>query len=118
MISILAIIKKDWKTWLGLGLVVLLIFGYLHVKSLKADNARLKQENQIHQAAVVSLTEDLMANKRALETREAESRKLAQEHEAVLAELERVYESDLEACEWGAEKLPDGIYSALCGGAK
>jgi peroxiredoxin family protein len=116
MTSILAIIKKEWRAVAAMGAVTAVFMVFFYVKGLRADNARLRQENQIHQAAMVSLTEDLMANKRALEAREAESRKLAQDRQAALAELERVYSTDKEACDWAESKLPDSVRSALCGG--
>ena len=70
---------KNWRTVLGLALVTVLFCGLLYIKGIRAENARLAQANQISEAAIDRLEADLVANRKALETREAESKRLAQD---------------------------------------
>ena len=99
MISILAILKKEWRAIAAMVAVTLAFCGFHYVKGIRADHARLKQEVQIQNTAVTRLMEDLAANRRALDTREAESKQLAQERQDALAELERIYSTEQEACD-------------------
>jgi hypothetical protein len=65
-------------------------------------------------AALASLQASLESNRRALEVREAENAKLAADHRAAVDELERVYETDKEACDWAGGDVPDSVLRLLC----
>ena len=110
----LALLIKYWKPALiGLAGLVLAL-GLMYVKALRSDNARLAESARLSQAAAAKLTEDLEANRRALELRQAESAHLAKEKEDAVKALEAIYENDEEACDWGAGVIPDGVYARLC----
>ena len=110
----MTLLLKNWRTVLGLALVTVLFCCFLYIKGIRAENARLAQANQISEAAIDRLEADLAANRKALETREAESKRLAQDHQAAVDELARLYETDKESCDWASGKLPDGVYKQLC----
>ena len=114
-LAVLTFIKREWRTLAMALAAVIVLGGFMYMKSLRADNARLRQDNQIAQAAVTRLTEDLAANRKALAIREAESARLAKEHQDARAGLRSAYETDQEACDWAAERMPDSVFSQLCG---
>jgi uncharacterized membrane protein len=110
----MALFLKYWK-FAALGLMaIVLAVGLMYVKALRSDNARLAESARQSQAAAARLAEDLEANRLALEQRQAETARLAEEKREAITALEKVYENDEEACDWGAGVIPDGVYSRLC----
>jgi hypothetical protein len=97
---------------MGLG-AVLLVGGYLYVRSLKAEMRGLEAQLAYNQATVKSLTLSVQANQKALEIRARETQALAREKDAALAALREVYKTDAEACAWSEEKIPDSVLEAL-----
>jgi hypothetical protein len=108
------LLRTFWKPAL-IGLAILAAaMAFLYVKSLRSDNARLAEEAARNQAAVARMAEDLRANQRALELRRAESELLAKQRQEAVTSLEKIYETDKEACDWSAGLIPDGVYDRLC----
>jgi hypothetical protein len=112
--ALLALIKSEWRPLLGMALVTAAFCGVLYVKGLRADNARLRQAGQVSEAVIDRLEADLWANRKALAEREIESRRLADERQAAVAELEKVYSTDQEACDWSSGTVPSSVYDLLC----
>ena len=112
--QILAFLTGNWRALAALGLGVVLATGWLHLRAVRAENARLASEAAQAEAAVAGLRTALEDNRRALETREAENARLAADHRSALAELEKVYETDKEACDWSGGDVPDGVLKLLC----
>jgi hypothetical protein len=105
---------KYWK-YLLIGLVLLTLAGsILYAKSLKTENARLTVEVTRSQAVINRLNQDIKANQLALKQRAAESEALAKERQEAFQSLEKIYETDKEACDWSSGLIPDGVYDQLC----
>jgi hypothetical protein len=110
----LTILKASWKPAL-IGLAaVLALGGLLYVRALRADNARLAAEAAMSAAAADRTLGALMAGQKALAQRQAENEKLAGERDEALAELEKLYETDNEACDWAAGRVPNSVFDRLC----
>ena len=105
----------DLKSKLIAGAAALLIIGggFLYIKSLKAENARLEQVAVYAQAEAASLKDELTANHAALAKREAEKALLAAETETLKTELEAIYENDNEAKTWASDNIPNSILARL-----
>ncbi|MDR0620731.1 MAG: hypothetical protein LBJ61_02480 [Deltaproteobacteria bacterium] len=110
----LSLLKTFWKPAL-VGVVALaFVLGVFYVKAMRAENQRLAETVRLSQAALAQATYDLRANRLALERRQDENYRLAEEKREAITALEKVYENDEEACDWSAGVIPDGVYSRLC----
>ena len=115
MTGLLCFIAKYWRSLLFSAVVAAALGGAVLLRDARLENARLLEENRAAAAVVARLTEELAENRRALETREAESKVLAGERRAALAELDRLYAEDQESCDWASGKVPKKVYDKLCG---
>ena len=118
MLTFLTELKRQWRFALVFVAMTGAFAAFLYVKGLRADNARLRQENQIHELAVASLTEELAANRKALATRDSDVKALAAERQAAVAGLDNLYVNDKESCDWSKGEIPDAGYQRLCGDRK
>lgn len=95
-------------------LAVLLLFGWLlYTNNLKHERDRLMLELSTSQSAATALAQELEANRLALEQREAEKERLANEKAALITMLNEVYANDEEARDWAAVPCPDGVLDCL-----
>ena len=114
MTAAMAVLAKNWRVLAELGLALVLLLGWQHVKALKTENAGLRAKAVLADAMLARLNAALEDNRRALEVREAENAKLAADHRTALAELGKVYETDKEACDWAGGDVPDSVLRLLC----
>ena len=86
---------------------------YFHMKGVKAENAALKIEASTARAEAAGLERELKLNYQALQAREAEKERLANEYAALVATIEEVYLNDPDAKAWADTPCPDGIVECL-----
>ena len=109
----LLLLKNYWKHAL-IGLAVLAFtLGTFYLKALRAENARLAELGRQNQVAIERLKSDLEANRRALELRQAESAKLAEQRQEAVKSLEAIYER-IKKLAIGALALSQTAFIASC----
>jgi Tfp pilus assembly protein PilN len=114
MSGLLKQLADNWLPILVGILVVLIVVERFDVKKHEAENARLTKSVATSQIVITRLTGDLKANQLALEQRQAETAQLSQERQDAVQSLEKIYETDKEACDWSAGVIPDSVYNQLC----
>jgi hypothetical protein len=97
------------------GFILLACFGMIwhENKSLSAENGRLLANYETAMAANGSLSAQLRENRAALEAREKERARLAEEAANLRAELKEVYKNDPKALDWSVALVPDAILERL-----
>ncbi len=95
-------------------LAAALLLGWaLHTGSLKHERDRLRVDLAKAQSAAADLAREIEAGRRALEQREAEKERLANENAALAAALNEVYANDPDAKAWADDSCPDGVLCLL-----
>jgi predicted nucleic acid-binding Zn-ribbon protein len=107
-------IKSEWKPFLILACGLLIVFVLSYIQTLRTENEKLSQENQTATATIHQLMVDVEYNRKALTQRQEETNRLAQEKSQLQADLEDIYATNKEACDWGNSTIPDSIYNKLC----
>ena len=101
------------KVAAGVLAVVLLAGWFLYTNSLKHERDRLLAESSTYQQTAHALAQELEANRAALEQREEEKERLANEKAALITMLNEVYANDQEAKVWADTVCPDGVLDCL-----
>lgn len=96
-----------------LAAIVLIVALGLSHKSLKAENARLRQTAAAAQNEVETLRSTLNEQLDALMKREAERACLAARTARQQQELRNIYAEDTEAGAWGSDGIPAAVLECL-----
>ena len=99
----------------------LLLCGWaLYTVHMKSDRDRWMLEASVQREAAAavareneSMARELEAGRRALEQREAEKERLANENAALVAAINEVYANDPDAKAWADTLCPDGVLDCL-----
>lgn len=101
-------------TLFAVALVAAAVWGF-YSAGLKSERDRLAAELAEASRLSAALERELMSGRLALERREAERRKLADEKDALIQRLQEVYDNDEKAGAWAVAPCPDGVLDCLLG---
>jgi hypothetical protein len=114
--SFTAFFLGNWKALAAGALAVLLSVTLVYMSHLRTANADLEAALDRASARAAILSVSVAGNMKALITMEAEAAALREQHEFDSDALEAAIASTAEACEWGAQPVPDGVREILgCG---
>jgi Ran GTPase-activating protein (RanGAP) involved in mRNA processing and transport len=121
--TFLHILLSNWKTvaivLVGVTLLTLGVYIKLlksDITVLEADNKQLTESLTLATTAIDKFKKEQVNNLADLNKRENELKELVKENNEIKEHLERVYEDDKEACNWGSEPVPDAVLKLLCQG--
>jgi hypothetical protein len=109
----LTLLKSEWKAVLFGVMALAIIGGFLYIKAVRAENSELRLIHETNAATIDRLNQELESNRKALIARQLESEELAKQRDEAMTELERLYENDQEANDWGNSVIPDAVYNRL-----
>ena len=101
------------KVAAGVLVIALLLGWFFYTNSLKQERDRLLVESSTYQQAAHALAQEVEANRRALEQREEEKERLANDKAMLITMLNEVYANDQEAKVWADTVCPDGVLDCL-----
>jgi hypothetical protein len=96
-------------------LCVVLVVGFLYIKSLQAKIETLELADKMNQTLIIEMQRDIDSNRQALAQRNETIKQLSVDHAEALSALDRTYATDEEACEWSAGKIPASVFKQICG---
>lgn len=94
-------------------LILGLALAWFQLKSLEIDNLRLRQAAALAGAEVAGLRRELAEGQAALRAREAEKARLAAQSQALVRELEELYNNDKSCQTWADGLVPDPVYRRM-----
>lgn len=104
------------KTLIAAAALTAAVWGfYAYTAGLKSERDQLAAELAAVTRRSEALAREMELNRRALEDREAERRRLAGENAALAQALEEIYDHDEKAREWADALCPDGVLDCLLG---
>lgn len=104
---------ENFKAALILAAISFMAVSALYGQKLKNENQRLAYEANAFKRESAYLKHELQLNFKALEAREAEQKRLAEEKSALAKELEKYYDMDCQARAWADTACPPGVIERL-----